>query len=399
MKKSLLTLLALAMAVGMQAQTWQWGEATWNIPDGKVYEDINDLNGDGIVLSFSNPANFVLGFFDALGLDYNIYVDDATEPIEASASTRQGTDIVLDYDYVEGHSYRIVTTSATLVRANIATRITDTLSINKEDFYTISFSINGPEVVKTIDVEGTMALTIVDQNYFPTFSLIDTPSICEALGIASIDEAELYGLNPNGSLNAYFFDSRFDFWHDADGGLTVYGGGAGGGVYDVLGHNPYPAVYCIKLNETVDSIHYYFYDWWSDYTPDEPTELPSTGFAKHRAPTTSYNSVVWDWEWTDDDGNPQVTKYTRRYRVDEGQDYKAGFAIKANKKEVLINATLHFVSQEAFAQYLETSVEAVEVAPVAADGIYGLNGERRQTLQKGLNIVRKNGEVKKVLVR
>ena len=399
MKKSLLTLLALAMAVGMQAQTWQWGEATWNIPDGKVYEDINDLNGDGIVLSFSNPANFVFTFFDALGLSYNIYVDDAAEPIEASASTRQGTDIVLDYDYVEGHSYRIVTTGAALCRANIATHQTDTLALNTEDSYTISFSINGPEVVKTIDVEGTMALTIVDQTYFPTFSLIDTPSICEALGIASIDEAELYGLNPNGSLNAYFFDSRFDFWHDADGGLTVYGGGAGGGVYDVLGHNPYPAVYCIKLNETVDSIHYYFYDWWSDYTPDEPTELPSTGLAKHRAPTTSYNSVVWDWEWTDDDGNPQVTKYTRRYRVDEGQDYKAGFAIKANKKEVLINATLHFVSQETFAQYLETSVEAVEAAPVVADGIYGLNGERRQTLQKGLNIVRKNGEVKKVLVR
>lgn len=399
MKKSLLAFLALAMAMGMQAQTWQWGQATWNISDGKVYEDINDLNGDGIVLSFPNPANFALGFFDMLAVSYNIYVDDATEPIEASASTRQGTDIVLNYDYVEGHSYRIVTIGAALCRANIATFTTDTLSLNEADSYTINFSINGPEVVKTIDVEGTMALTIVDQTYFPTFSLIDTPSICEALGIANIDEAELYGLNPNGSLNAFFFDPRFDFWHDADGGLTVYGGGAGGGVYDVLGHNPYPAVYCIKLNETVDSIHYYFYDWWSDYTPDEPTELPSTGFAKHRAPTTSYNSVVWDWEWTDDDGNPQVTQYTRRYRVDEGQDYKAGFAIKANKKVVFINATLHFVSQETFAQYLETGVEAVEAAPVAADGIYGLNGERRQTLQKGLNIVRKNGEVKKVLVR
>lgn len=377
----------------MQAQTWQWGQATWNIPDGKVYEDINDLNGDGIVLSFPNPANFVLGFFDALGLDYNIYVDDATEPIEASASVRQGTDIVLDYDYVEGHSYRIVTTSATLVRANIATRITDTLSINQEDSYTIRFSINGPEVVKTIDVEGTMALTIVDQTYFPTFSLIDTPSICEALGIASIDEAELYGLNPNGSLNAYFFDPRFDFWRDDKGNLTVYSGGAGGGVYDVLGHNPTFPAYCIKLNETVDTIRYYFYERWSEYTPDEPTEVPGTGFAKHRA------SVVWDWEWTDEDGNPQVTQYKRSYHVDEGQDYKAGFAIKANKKVVFINATLHFVSQETFAQYLETGVEAVEAAPVAADGIYGLNGERRQTLQKGLNIVRKNGEVKKVLVR
>lgn len=399
MKKSLLAFLALAMAVGTQAQDWQWGEPTWNTTDGKVYEDINDLNGDGIVLSFPNPANFVLGFFDALGLSYNIYVDDATEPIEASASTRQGTDIVLDYDWVEGHSYRIVTTGAALCRANIATFQTDTLSLNKEDSYTISFSINGPEVVKTIDVEGTMALTIVDQNEFPTFSLIDTPSICEALGIASIDEAELYGMNPNGSYNAYFFDPRFDFWHDADGGLTVYSGNAGGGVYDVLGHNPYPAVYCIKLNETVDTIRYYFYDWWSEYIPDEPTEVPSTGTAKRRAPVTSYNNVVWDWEWTDEDGNPQVTQYNRRYRVDEGEDYKAGFAIKANKKVVFINATLHFVSQDVFAQYLETSVEAVEAAPVAADGIYGLNGERRQTLQKGLNIVRKNGEVKKVLVR
>jgi hypothetical protein len=84
--------------------------------------------------------------------------------------------------------------------------------------------------------------------------------------------------------------------------------------------------------------------------------------------------------------------------VDEGEDYKGGFAIRKDKKVVFINATLHFVSQEAYAQYQETSVETIEAAPVAADGIYSLSGVPQATLKKGLNIVRKGGEVKTVLV-
>ena len=224
MKKTLLLfMMAFAVVASTYAKDFVWGTATWNISDGKVYEDIADLNADGIVLSFPNPSNFTLTFFDMLAVSYNVYVDDATEPIEAKASAQQSTNVVLDYDYVEGHSYRIVTTGAALCRANLATYKTDTLTLNKEDSYTISFSVKGPEVVKNIDVEGTMALTIVDQDYFPTFSLIDISSICEALGIASINKAEVYGLNPNGSYNANFFNPLFDFWRDADGGLTTFG--------------------------------------------------------------------------------------------------------------------------------------------------------------------------------
>lgn len=401
MKKSLLVFLALALALGVQAKDWQWGTPTWNVTDGTVYEDAFEVSADGIILSYPNPAKYILTGMNMLTVSYNLYVDDATEPIELFASApRQTTDVIFNYNWQEGHSYRIETTGAALCQMNVATFSTDTLELNKTDSYSYSFSIKALDVVDVIDVEGTMALTIEDQTKFPTFSLIDVPSICNKLGINSIDEAELYGLNPDGSSNIFFFDSRFDFWRDADGGLTVWGGGAGGGVFEVIGHNPYPAVYCIKLNESCDSVFYYFYENWRPYSPDDPTEVPGTGTsAKHRAPATSYNNVLWDYEWIDDEGQPQVTQYTRSYRVNEGEDYKGGFAIRKDKKVVLINATLHFVSQEAFAQYLETPVETIQAAPVAADGIYGLDGTPQATLKKGLNIVRKGGEAKTVLVR
>ncbi len=400
MRKSLLVFLALALALGVQAKEWQWGKPTWNVANGRVYEDVFEVNADGIILTYPNPGKYILTGMNVLSVSYNLYVDDATEPIELYASApRQTTEVSFNYDWAEGHSYRIETTGAALCQLNLATFKTDTLSLNKTDSYTLSFTIKAPEVVDVINVEGTMALSIVDQMATPTFSLIDVPSICEKLGISSIDEAELYGLNPNGSYNIFFFDPRFDFWRDADGGLTVWGGGAGGGVFDVLGHNPYPAVYSIKLNETCDSVFYYFYDYWRDYDPDEPSEVPGSGTgAKRRAPATSYHNVVWDWEWVDEAGQPQVTQYMRSYRVDEGEDYKGGFAIRKDKKVVFINATLHFVSQEAYAQYQETPVETIEAAPVAADGIYSLSGVPQATLKKGLNIVRKGGEVKTVLV-
>ena len=353
MKKSLLTLLlTLATAISASAVDFQWGTATWNITDGRVYEDIDDLNLEGIVLTYPNPANYTLNFFQMVAVSYDLYVYDATEPIKASASARQSTAISFNYQWSEGHNYKIVTIGAVLAQANLATYSTDTISSNS-DSYTISFTIKGPELVKTIEVEGTMSLSIIDQEWQKTYSLLNTREICEALGIESLDDATVYGLNPNGSYNPNYIDP-FDGWHDADEGFTNWSGNAGGGVFDLLGHNPYPAVYCIKLSETQDSVFYYFYDYWKEYDPDEPGEIPSTGSGiKMRAPQTSYHNVVWDW----DNGDGTITQYKRYYRCDEGSDYHASFAFLANKKMVLLNATLHFVSQEAYAEYLQKQEE------------------------------------------
>ena len=261
-----------------------------------------------------------------------------------------GTDIVISYPFVEGHKYRLVTTSTVLAQANLATLSTDTLSIST-DSYSISFSIKGPELVKTIDVEGTMALTITSQDYDLTYSLLDADGIKQALGISDISEATVYGLNGNGSYNPNYIDP-FDGWRDADGEYTVWGGGAGGGVYELLGHNPYPAVYSIKISEKADSIYYYFYDYWTEYDPNAADSIGGGTIqqAPRRAPETHYHNMVWDW----DNGDGTITQYTRRWRCDEGSDYKAAFAIIANKKMVRINATLHFVSQEEYAALHQT---------------------------------------------
>lgn len=400
MKKTLLLFLMVFVAVTTTyAKDFVWGTATWNIEDGKVYNDIDDLKAEGIVLTYPNPTNYTLTFFHMLAVEYNLYVDGAEEPIQANASAQQGTAVQLDYPFVEGHSYRIVTTKALLAKANLATYSTDTLSIN-EDSYTISFEVKGPEVVKTIDVDGTMALTITDQNAELTYSLVDTVSIIQALGIASVAEAEVYGLNVNGSYNPYFIDP-FDGWHDADGEYTVYSGN-NSFIYEIVGgHNPYPPVYCVKLNATCDTVSYFFYDSWKIYDPDDPGEVPSSS-GKRRAPQTSYNNIVWDWEWIDGDGQPQVTQYLRSYRVDEGSDYKASFIVKANKKAAIINATLHFVSQEAYAAYIAASVKDVkntstQERPVA---IYSPNGVSQSSLQKGFNIIRNSdGTTRKLWVK
>lgn len=400
MKKTLLILLTLLVGLGAQAKEWQWGTASWNIADGTTFESIDDFNNKGgVVLTFTNPNKYTLTFTHIIAVNYNIYVDDATEPIEATASAQQSTEVNIDYRFAEGHTYKLVTTKERLCQANMATYSTDTLS-TAEKVFTITFTINGPEAVKTIDVEGTMALTIVDQTYFETYSPIDVKSICEALGITNISEAEVYGLNPNGSYNPYF-RSDCDGWRDVDGEYTTYYGYDNAFIREKLGHKPTPAVYCIKLNESADTIFYYFYDTWEEYDPDKPTEVPvSGGGAKRRASATSYNSVVWDWEWVDEEGNPQVTKYTRNYRCDEGKDYKAGFILKANNKAAYINATLHFVSQEAFEEYIATDIKATPSATKqAANGIYSLNGTRQQTLRKGFNIIREGDKVKKVFVR
>ncbi|MBQ9363869.1 MAG: hypothetical protein IJT97_10710 [Bacteroidaceae bacterium] len=368
MKKILLSLIvALSTVISANAQSWEWGTATWNIEDGRVFENLDDLNLEGVVLTYPNPTSYSLTFFNVVAVAYDLYIDDATEPIQTSASAQGAmggasgpVGVQFDYKWVEGHSYKIVTTSAILAQANMVTYTTDTVSTNS-DSYTISFSIKGKELVKTIDVEGTMALTITDQNDPLTFSLIDVSSINEALGISDISEATIYGLNVNGSYNPNFIDP-FDGWRDADGEYTVWGGNA----YNILGHNAYPAVYCIKINETADTVSYFFYDYWKEYNPDDPTTIPGTGSqAKFRAPETVYNDSIWAWHWIDEDSVEQVTYYDRKYRVTEGQDYKASFAIITDSKYVLINATLHFVDGETYAAYIAQQEE--EDKPIKGD--------------------------------
>ena len=118
----------------------------------------------------------------------------------------------------------------------------------------------------------------------------------------------------------------------------------------MLGHNAYPAVYSIKLSDKGDSVLYYFYDYWAEYDPEAEDEIgSSTSSVRNRAPQTTYNYVIWDWE--NEDGT--TTKYKRQYRVNEGSDYKSSFVFVANGKSVLLNATLHFVSQDDYVAYLK----------------------------------------------
>ena len=347
MRKHLLTLTtALLFMVGAaSAQSFEWGTATWNIQDGTVYDGIDQLNAEGIVLTYPNPTDYTLTMLNMVAVNYNLYVDDATEPIKASASARGNTVVRFDYDYVEGHSYKIETTGALLAQVNLATFSADTLSTD-DTSYTISFVVKGPELVKTIEVEGTMALTIVDQNTQLTYSALDTQEITQALGIDDISQAMVYGLNLNGSYNIHHGPDYYDGWRDADGEYTLWGGG-----YNTYaGHNAYPAVYCIKITPQADSIYYFFYDYWKLYDPNDPGEQGGSGIvqSRNRAPETSYHTILWDW----DNGDGTTTTYTRFYRCDEGKDYKASFAVVANKRMVRIDATLHFVSQDDYAAYL-----------------------------------------------
>ena len=404
----LMTLVSLLTLTSLYATEFEWGPATWSIQDGAVFKSIQELKQTGITLTFPNPSGYQLTFLNMISVEYDLYVDDATEPIKSHASAQMST--VVDFsdknadDFVEGHRYRIVTTKNRLMQANLATYVTDTISTN-EDSYTISFTLEGPELVLTMDVEATMALTITDQSWWLTYSEIDTQAIMNALGINEMVEAQAYGLNVNGSYNMALLSPDFgydvfDGWRDADGEYTVYNGSAGGGIYNLLGHNPYPAVYCIKLNETCDSVFYYFYDWWKEYNPEDPGTGGGTIVTTVlRAPETHYHSTIWDWEWTDDEGNPQVTQYTRMWRCDEGEDYKASYAFIANGKMVRLDCTMHFVSQEQYDEYL-TPVNSVKVTETSPITIYGIDGRRKQTLTRGLNLVRQaDGTTLKVLVK
>lgn len=374
MKRILLTLIvAFTAFANALAVDLIWGKATWNIQNGTVFEDINDINLQTIKLTFENFKNASTGkkYFisgDLLSVNYDIYVDDATEPIKETATGEMGgLEVVFDYKWVEGHSYRVVTTNAKLMYPNMATYITDTLSMSDTP-YTISFSINGPEIVKTIEVEGTMALSIIDQTSQPTISTINTKEICTALGINNISEAEyIYGLCANGAYFPNYIDPC-DGWRDADGEYTTYYGYDNASIRNILGHRPYPSVYCIKLNETCDTVSYFFYDYWKEYDPEEPESVPGTGSgAKMRVmrrasvPNTVYNDSIWAWNWTTEEGVDTTTLYRRSYRVTEGQDYKAGFIVMANGKAVTINATLHFVDGQTYEAYIKKERNSFDI--------------------------------------
>lgn len=344
MKRLLLSLLAvLSVTLGINAQTFDWGTATWNIEDGSTFDNIDSFNVSGLTLTYPNPSNYRLTRLNVIGVNYNIYVDGSDTPIEEEASAQGSTVVNFDHNFAEGHSYKIVTTGAILAQVNLATFQTDTVSTSS-DAYTINFTIKGPEIVDTINVDGTMSLTITDQNADPTYSVLDVSRIKSDLGINDLNEASFYGLNPNGSYNEHFED-YYDGWRDANGDYAYYYGG-----YDhYQGHNAYPVVYDVKANENRNTLYYYYYDYWKLYDPNDPGYVPATGSAKSSHPNTSYHSIIWDYQ----DGD-SIVKYVRNFRVDEGSDYKASFIFKAHDKAVLVNATLHFVSQEAYAAYKDS---------------------------------------------
>lgn len=392
MRKFLLTLSALLLTLGVGAQiTFEWGTASWNINDGKVFANIEELQQEGIVLTYTNPNAYALTLLNAVSVAYDLYVDDATEAIKDTATARGNVAVEFNYPFVEGHRYKIVTTKSRLVRINLATYTDETISENN-DSYSVSFTIEGPELVKTINRDAYMSLDIINQNEQLTYSLIDTTEVLSALGAKSTDELAIYGLNGNGSYNNYAGESWYDGWRDADGEYTKYNGG-----WDVVaGHNAYPAVYCIKISNKADSLFYYFYDYWKLYTEEEGDTIGGSTFggSRKRAPQTSYNNIIWDW-----DNGDSIVKYKRSYRVDEGKDYKASFAVIANKKIVIINATLHFVSQEDFATAI--CPKKVTMADAVAEDRYTIDGRKiGKGTRKGLNIVRmSDGTVRKVLVR
>ena len=381
MKKFLLLLLVLT-TINANAQTFEWGTAEWNIQDGWVFNDIVDYQNTKVILTYPNPKNYKLTFLNVIAVDCDVFVDDATTPVEYRASAQASTQVDINYPFIEGHKYKIVTKGSALVQANLATYSTDTLSLNS-DSYSISFSILGPELVNTIDVEGTMSLAITDQNDPITASVLDVEAIKQDLGISDISQATVYGLQKDGSYvpYEYYGPGYFDGWRDADGDYTNWGGGYN----HFTGHNAYPAVYCMKINEAADSITYFFYDYWKEYDPDDSGETGGSGMGgngKFRAPETSYNSIIWDW----DNGDGTITQYTRMYRVNEGQDYKASFVITANKKYVQINATMHFVSIDDYNAHIN-SLSSDGKQPVATE-YYSLSGARIAKPQPGLNIVK-----------
>ena len=361
-----------------------WGTATWNTADNAVYDGIEAFEAAGLTLSYPNPSGFALNFLNVLLVEFDLFVDGSTEPIKATSSAQGSTDVLISYPFVEGHQYKIVTTKAQLCQANLSTYTTDTLTTN-EDSYSISFTINGPALQKTIDVEGWMSLAIVNQDYTKTISTVDVADICATLGISDISEATMHALRPNGSYCDYM--DYFDWWRDADGDFTPYNAGYN----SVFGHNAYPAVYCIKVNETADTVTYYFYDYWKVIEEGDDNQ---GGSIVTRAPQTVYSNDTVDWE--NEDGT--ITQYRRSYRVVEGEDYVSEVMYVANGKSVILRATLHFVSEEEWNE--KTAITEAKAEATGIVEFYSISGARLDALQQGINIVRYgDGTVRKVFVK
>lgn len=364
---------------------FEWGTATWNTEDGIVYDGIAEFNAAGLALTYPNPTGYSMTFLHIIALEYDVYIDDATEPAKGLSTAQGGTDVMIDYPFVEGHAYKIVTTRALLAQANLATYTTDTLSINN-DSYSISFTIKGPELQKTIDVEAYMSLAITDQEYTKTISTLDATDICTTLGISDISEAVMHPLRPNDSYCDHM--ETFDWWRDANGDFTLYNGGWN----SIFGGNATPAVYCIKINAAADSVTYHFYDYWTEYVPEEEGDDIEGGTITS-APAMRA-SVIWDWE--NEDGS--VTQYRRTYRVEEGKDYQSRVMYVANGKSVIVRATLHFVSIDEYNNIM--GIEDATTGSIEAVAYYSVAGVRQATLQPGINIVRyADGTARKVYVK
>ena len=369
----------------VDSSVFVWGTATWNTEDNVVYNGIAEFEAAGLTLSYPNPTGYTLNFLNVVLVNFDLYVDGSEEPVKASSSAQASSDVVISYPFVEGHDYKIVTTRACLAQANLATYTTDTLSTN-EDSYEISFTIKGPELQKTIEVEAWMSLAIIDQNETMTVSKVNPTEICAALGISDISEAEMHALRPNGSYCDYM--SYFDWWRDADGDFTPYNAGYN----SVFGHNAYPAVYSIKVNEAADSVTYYFYDYWKEIDPEEGST--SGGSTLTRAPQTVYSNDTVNW----DNGDGTFTPYRRSYRVEEGKDYVSEVMYVANMKSVILRATLHFVSEEEWNE--KTAIEQTTAVATESVEYYSISGVRQDGLQKGINIVRyADGTTRKVMVK
>ena len=364
-----------------------WGTATWNTADNVVYDGIEAFEAAGLTLSYPNPSGFAFGPFHMMVVEFDLFVDNSTEPVKASSSARSSADVMIEYPFVEGHSYKIVTTCALLGQANLSTYSTDTVAINTEDSYSISFTINGPELQKTIDVEGWMSLAITNQDYTRTISTVDVADICATLGISDISEAAMHPIRPNDSYCDHM--DYFDWWRDADGDFTPYNAGYN----NIFGHNAYPAVYCIKVNETADTVSYYFYDYWTIIDP-EAGDNAGGGTIVTRAPETVYSSDTVEWE--NEDGT--ITYYRRSWRVVEGEDYVSEVMYVANGKSVILRATLHFVTEEEWNE--KTAITEAKAEATGITEYFSISGARLNALQQGINIVRyPDGTVRKVFVK
>ena len=147
------------------------------------------------------------------------------------------------------------------------------------------------------------------------------------------------------------------------------------------------------MNETADTVSYYFYDYWTIIDP-EAGDNPGGGSIVTRAPQTVYSSDTVAWE--NEDGT--ITYYRRSWRVVEGEDYVSEVMYVANGKSVILRATLHFVTEEEWNE--KTAITEAKAEATGITEYFSISGARLNALQQGINIVRyPDGTVRKVFVK